>query len=117
MTLMRLAGELDETARQTAELVEGIVAALETLCSEDGDPKAVRAEAIAMIVSALQGQDRIEQRCRDLAHAVRRFARLPADAPAAAWDEIWASLVLDELRLPHRPGFATRRPHGEIELF
>jgi hypothetical protein len=117
MTLLKLASELDETARQTAALVEGIIAALETLSENAADPRAAKAEAISMIVSALQGQDRIEQRCRNMAHAVRQFAHLPSDAPDAVYDEIWSSLVLDELRVRGLSGVASHRGRGEVELF
>ena len=59
-----------------------------------------------MIVTALQGQDRIEQRCQNMALAVRQFALLPPTAPDSVYDEIWASLVLDELRVPALSGVA-----------
>jgi hypothetical protein len=117
MTLKRLARELDETARQTASLVEGVVEALAMLGNTELGAEAARSEAAAMIVQALQGQDRIEQRCRNLALAARRFARLPPGAPEAAYEEIWASLTLDELRAPALPGIAARQPGGEVELF
>ena len=98
MSLQKLARELDETARQTAAMVDGITSALEILAAESGNSDANRREAVAMIVSALQGQDRIEQRCQNMALAVRQFALLPATAPDSDYDEIWANLVLDELR-------------------
>lgn len=117
MTLQRLARELDETARQTAVLVEGITAALETLSERGLDPERARIRAAAMIVAALQGQDRIEQRLHNMALAVRQFALLPADTPPDVFNEIWSGLVLDELRVPALSGIAGRIPHGEVELF
>ena len=117
MSLQKLARELDETARQTAAMVDGISEALETLSDKNLSPEFARAEAIAMIVSALQGQDRIEQRCQNMALAVRQFALLPPTAPDSVYNEIWASLILDELRVPSLSGVAAKSSHGEVELF
>lgn len=117
MTLHKLAKELDETARQSAALVEGITDALELLA----DKRLVRdptiREAVQQIVTALQGQDRIEQRCHNMALAVRQFVLLPPTAPESVYDEIWASLTLDELRVPTLSGVAAHQVHGEAELF
>jgi len=71
----------------------------------------------ALIVAALQGQDRIAQRCQSMALAVRQFALLPLDTPNAVYDEIWSTLVLDELRVPNLSGVAANAEHGDIELF
>jgi hypothetical protein len=118
MTLQRLARELDETARQTGSLVDAIGEALAVLANKQLSDDYARGQAIGMIVSALQGQDRIEQRCQNMALAVRQFALLPANTPDAVYDEIWASLVLDELRVPGLSGIAAKNPsRGEIELF
>lgn len=117
MTLHRLAHELDETARQTAALVDAIGAALAVLSNTELNAEAARSRAAAMIVRALQGQDRIEQRCRNMIVAVSRFAALPPDSPDAAYEAIWASLGLDELRLPELSGIAARVKAGEPELF
>jgi hypothetical protein len=117
MSLQRLARELDETARQSAAMVEGVVLALEVLADRTRSPEETRRQAVDMIVSALQGQDRIEQRCQNMALAVRQFALLPPDAPESVHDEIWTSLVLDELRVPALSGVAAYGVHGEAELF
>ncbi len=117
MTLHKLARELDETARQTGVMLEGITQALELLADKSQPVEAARAEAVRLIVQAVQGQDRIEQRCRNMAHAVRQFALLPATADEPVYDEIWAALVLDELRVPMLSGTATSGTHGEVELF
>lgn len=117
MTLQRLARELDETARQTAALVDAVGDALHVLADKQLSSDFARREAIGMIVSALQGQDRIEQRCQNMALAVRQFALLPANTSDAVYDEIWANLVLDELRVPALSGVAAKSPHGEVELF
>jgi hypothetical protein len=117
MSLQKLARELDETARQTAAMVESIMLALEVLADKTLTPEAARREAAQMIVTALQGQDRIEQRCQNMALAVRQFALLPASTPESVYDEIWANLVLDELRVPALSGIAAHGVHGEAELF
>jgi hypothetical protein len=117
MSLQKLARELDETARQTAAMLEGITDALEVLADSklSADPS-VR-EAVQMVITALQGQDRIEQRCHNMALAVRQFALLPPTAPDTVYDEIWASLTLDELRVPSLSGIAAHQSHGDAELF
>ena len=117
MSLQKLARELDETARQTAAMVEGIGAALEVLGDKSRNCDQVRREAVLMIVNALHGQDRIEQRCHNLALAVRQFALLPATAPDSDYDEIWASLELDELRVPALSGIAKTPSRGDVDLF
>lgn len=117
MSLQKLARELDETARQSAAMVEGVALALEALADKSRSCEETRKEAVLMIVSALQGQDRIEQRCQNMALAVRQFALLPPTAPESVYDEIWSSLVLDELRVPALSGIAAHGIHGEAELF
>lgn len=117
MSLQKLARELDETARQTAAMLEGITEALELLADRQvGRDPSVR-QAIQLIVTAMQGQDRIEQRCHNMALAVRQFALLPPTAPDSVYDEIWASLTLDELRVPALSGIAAHQAHGDAELF
>jgi hypothetical protein len=117
MSLQKLARELDETARQTAAMVEGVSLALEVLADKALNPEEARREAARMIVTALQGQDRIEQRCQNMALAVRQFALLPPTTPDSVYEEIWANLVLDELRVPSLSGVAAHGVHGEAELF
>jgi hypothetical protein len=118
MSLQKLARELDETARQTASMLEGITDALTLLADRSVSKDASVREAVQMIVTALQGQDRIEQRCHNMALAVRQFALLPPTAPDSVYDEIWSSLTLDELRVPSLSGIAARQSsHGEAELF
>ena len=117
MSLQKLARELDETARQTAAMLEGITEALDLLADKNLTKDASIREAVQMIVTALQGQDRIEQRCHNMALAVRQFALLPATAPDSVYDEIWASLTLDELRVPSLSGIAAHQSHGDAELF
>lgn len=118
MTLHKLSRELEETARQTAVMVDGVIQALELLADRGIPAEEARREAVNIMVHALQGQDRIEQRLRNMAHAVRQFALLPADATEDTFAEIWAGLVLDELRVPGLSGgTATHPSHGDAELF
>lgn len=117
MSLQRLARELDETARQTAGMVEGVIQALELLADKSIASDEARREAARIIVNALQGQDRIEQRCQNMALAVRQFALLPPNTPDSVYEEIWSSLVLDELRVAALSGSAAHCIHGEAELF
>jgi hypothetical protein len=115
MSLQKLALELDETARQSAAMLDGIAQALQLLTRRSTDP--VVQQASQMIVVALQGQDRIEQRCHNLATAVRQFDAVPDNAPEDALGEIWAGLNLDELRVPALSGIAATQSHGDAELF
>jgi hypothetical protein len=117
MSLQKLARELDETARQSASMLEGITEALEVLADSHLNKDASVRQAVGMIITALQGQDRIEQRCHNMALAVRQFALLPPTAPDSVYDEIWASLTLDELRVPSLSGIAAHQSHGDAELF
>lgn len=117
MSLHKLARELDETARQTAGMVEGISEALDILADTNLNREQAVRDAIQIIVTALQGQDRIEQRCHNMALAVRQFALLPPTSPDSVYDEIWSSLTLDELRVPALSGIAAHSSHGDAELF
>lgn len=117
MSLHKLARELDETARQTAALADAVTDALAVLGDRSLDATTARHRAAAMIVTALQGQDRIEQRCQNMALAVRQFATLSPTASDAEYNQIWASLVLDELRLPALSGIASHRSNGDVDLF
>lgn len=117
MSLQKLARELDETARQTAAMVERVADALEVLADRSMNPHAAMKEASRIIVNALQGQDRIEQRCQNMALAVRQFALLPPTAPESDYEEIWTNLVLDELRVPSLSGVAATPSRGDVDLF
>ncbi len=117
MSLEKLARELEETARQTASMAEGVTEALEVLADPNYSGEEARRLAANVIVRALQGQDRISQRCHNMAHAVRQFDLLPPGASQAVYDEIWSSLVLDELRVPGLAGTAYHDQHGDAELF
>lgn len=117
MGLEKLARELEETARQTAEMVDGITASLLTLGDADIDCHTARSTAIRQIVTALQMQDRIEQRCRNMAEAARKLANLEDLNDKASTDHVWSSLMLDELRDESLSGIAARTTSGEVEFF
>jgi len=117
MSLHKLAAELEETARQTAEMVDGVYTALATLSDKAMTSEKARAEAISQIVLALQAQDRIEQRCRNMAIATRHFAKMPPTASEEALDAVWHTLEMDELRINALSGVAKRVVSGEPELF
>lgn len=117
MSLERIAKELDETARQTEEMANGVTDALKTL--SEAEPGSAQAQKLAMaqIIHALQGQDRIEQRCRNMAKAVRKLIASDKTIDHPRFDEIWASLTLDELAVPELSGVAKRTESGEVDLF
>ncbi len=117
MTLKKLAHELEETARQTETMADGIIQALAVLGNAELDPRQARELATSMIVHAIQGQDRIEQRLHNMAQAVRQLAVLPVGTPDEVVEEIWSGLVLDELRVPGLSGAGSRTHHGDAELF
>lgn len=117
MSLERLARELEETARQTGEMAASISYALHHLGNPADGEEDTREEAIQNIVIALQAQDRIEQRCRNLARAVRTLIASDQSIDHPRFDEIWSTLSLDELAVPELSGIAARAPHGECEFF
>lgn len=117
MSLERLAKELEETARQTGELAAGVTEALIVLGNAEIDSDQARNDAIQQIVVALQGQDRIEQRCRNLATAVRKLVASDKTIDHPRFDEIWSHLTLDELAVPELSGIAARTESGDVDLF
>lgn len=117
MGLHKLARELEETARQTAEMVDGITASLLTLGDTSIDCNAARSTAIRQIVVALQMQDRIEQRCRNMAEVARRMAEMQDSVSETSTQGVWSALTLDELRDEALSGIAARTNSGEIEFF
>lgn len=117
MSLKRLATELDETTRQTAEMVDGIIEALSILQNHKTICENARKEAMDKIVFALQAQDRIEQRNANMATAVRKMVDSDSDMDNRQFDKIWSHLTLDELAVPKMSGVAGRVQHGEVDLF
>jgi hypothetical protein len=117
MTMHKLARELDETGRQTAAMVDGISQAVAVLADRSVPGELARERAVGLIVHALQGQDRIEQRCHNLAAAIRQIADMPQGALPGAYDAVWSRLTLDELRVPELSGVAATVSSGDAELF
>lgn len=117
MSLERLARELDETARQTGEMAASISYAVKHLGEAARGDEKTREEAILNIVIALQAQDRIEQRCRNLARAVRELIASDRSIDHPRFDEIWSKLTLDELAVPEMSGIAAHIDHGECDFF
>jgi hypothetical protein len=117
MSLERLARELDETARQTESMAAGVTDALATLRDATAGSEQARNQAMQQIIHALQGQDRIEQRCRNMARAVRKLVASDKTIDHPRFDEIWSSLTLDELAVPELSGIAKHNDSGEVDLF
>lgn len=117
MSLERLARELDETARQTGEMAASISYAINHLGEAAKGDQKMREEAIQNVIIALQAQDRIEQRCRNLARAVRDLIASDASIDHPRFDEIWRKLDLDELAVPEMSGIAGLIDHGDCEFF
>jgi len=117
MPLEKLARELEETARQTSAMVDGISMALAMLSKSGMQGNEAVRDAMALIITSMQGQDRIEQRCHNIANAVRQMSEVPPSSSAQVYDEIWANLTLDELRVPKLSGIAAHSSHGDAELF
>ncbi|MGJ8529928.1 hypothetical protein [Maritalea sp.] len=117
MSLAKLAIELDETSRQTAEMVDKISEGLSILMDENRECQDARTVAIQQIIVALQAQDRIQQRCDNIANAARSMAELVEVSEKLDGVDVWADLTLDELRKPNLSGIAGRAKHDDIELF
>ena len=113
MGLEKLAREIEETARQTASMAEGVAAGLAILGDSALDAETARTRAAARIVIALQMQDRIEQRCHGIAKAARALAAQGAGAQGAVWTEA----TMDELRDERYARRAPDTDPGDVELF
>ncbi len=123
MSLKRLARELDENTRQTRELVNGIIKALNILQQADSSQNSAnpnddsRQRAINQIIIALQAQDRIEQRCVNMASAIRKMVEQDDSIDDEQFDEIWSHMPLDELSMQKLSDSPTQIRHGEVDLF
>lgn len=116
MSLAKLAIELEETARQTAEMVDRVNDGLAVLMDDSVGCKIAREKAIQKIIIGLQMQDRVQQRCDNMADAARRMAEMVEIADRVEAEDVWAGLTLDELRKPNLSGVAQRN-NDDIELF
>ena len=118
MSLDKLAVELDETARQTAEMIYKINESLEVLMDTKVDCQTARDTAVQQMIVALQAQDRIQQRSDNIARAARVMAKVIGEvAEKMEHEEVWAGLTLDELRKPGLHAVAARAEPDDIELF
>ena len=93
MPLQRLVVELDGVKQQTADLVDAVGAALALLTDRKMSDENACRDALALIGSALKGQEDLEFLCHNMALAVRQFALLPRNTPPSVYDEVWANLV------------------------
>jgi len=117
MALKKLETELNETIRQTREMVSDINEALNILMNENLTSELARQEASRRILVGLQAQDRIEQRCANIIIAIRKMDDCTIGFNSVKYDDIWRGLSLDELSKPELSGISARIPHGEIDLF
>ena len=118
MSLDKLAVELDETARQTAEMIYKINESLAVLMDSSIDCNSARESAIQQMIVALQAQDRIQQRSDNIARAARVMAQVIGEvAEKIENEDIWSGLTLDELRKPGLHGVTARAQTDDIELF
>ncbi|MFT6658371.1 hypothetical protein [Maritalea sp.] len=118
MSLDKLAVELEETARQTAEMIDKINDSLGILMNNSLGCQEARSTAVQEMVIALQAQDRIQQRCDNIAKAARLMAKVVDEISEKIDDkDVWSNLTLDELRKPNLSGIAGRAKHDDIELF
>jgi len=117
MALQKLATELNETIRQTREMVSDINEALNILMNENLPSEKVRQEATRRIIVGLQAQDRIEQRCANIITAIQKMNDCTIGFNSIKYDNIWRGLSLDELSKPELSGISARIPHGEVDLF
>lgn len=117
MSLDKLAVELDETARQTAEMIYKINESLGILMDASIDSDAARETAIQQMIVALQAQDRIQQRSDNIARAARLMAQVIGEvADKIENEDVWSNLTLDELRKPKK-GKTEAQHFDDIELF
>ncbi len=117
MALKKLETELNETIRQTRDMVLDINEALDILMNDSLTDDAARQQATRRILVGLQAQDRIEQRCANIITAIRKMNDCTIGFNSAKYDDIWRGLSLDELSKPELSGISARIPHGEVDLF
>ncbi len=117
MAIQKLALELDETVRQTRDLVNSINDALNMLMDKDMSDANARNDATNQIMIGLQAQDRIEQRCANIAIAVEKMRETTSEMDEEKFAHIWQNLTMDELAKPEMSGISGRMTHGEVDLF
>ena len=117
MAIEKLAIELEETIRQTRELVSSINEAMNVLMDKDLSDANARNTATNQIMIGLQGQDRIEQRCANILSAMEQMSQCTMIVDEKKCAHVWESLTLDELSKPEMSGISARIPHGDVDLF
>ncbi len=117
MTLNKLAIELDETIRQTRQMVADLNDALTALLDSELSATQARLEATQRMLVGLQAQDRIEQRCSNINTVLYQMSKSEPAFDEAKSDEIWKSLSLDELSKPELSGVSAQVSNGDIDLF
>jgi len=117
VAIEKLATELDETIRQTRDLVKSINIALGILMDNSVEDCSARKEAATKILIGLQAQDRIEQRCTNIKSAIEQIRHRTAhfDEDQAAF--VWQDLTLDELSKPDMSCSSANIPAGDCDLF
>lgn len=113
MAVQKLALELEETIRQTRELVTSINEALNMLMDKESSDANARNNATTQIMIGLQAQDRIEQRCANITQVIEKMG----NEQTSDCSKIWESLTLDELAKPEMSGVSARITHGDVDLF
>ncbi|HHG90341.1 MAG TPA: hypothetical protein ENJ90_07695 [Devosia sp.] len=117
MALKRLATELDETVRQTREMVVELNDALIALLDTTNSDAAARLDATQRLLVGLQAQDRIEQRCSNIISAIHQMDRTGLAFNEDESDKIWENLSLDELSKPELSGVSAQGTGGDVDLF
>lgn len=117
MTLVKLATELDETIRQTRQMVADLNDALTALLDTELSPAQARLEATQRMLIGLQAQDRIEQRCSNINSVIYQMRQSESAFNEDRSDEIWQSLSLDELSKPELSGVCAQVSNGDVDLF
>ena len=117
MAIEKLAAELDETVRQTRDLVASMTRVLNILMDKDLTDSEARTNAKNQIIVGLQAQDRIEQRCTNITSAMTQMQKCKVSFDEESCANIWQNLNLDELAKPELTGISTRISHGDVDLF
>jgi len=117
MAAAKLATELDETIRQTREMVSDLNDALIALLDTALSDAEARLEATQRMLVGLQAQDRIEQRCTNINSAIDQMRRIGTNFSEQKSNEVWKSLTLDELANPQMSGVSKRVSNGDVDMF
>ncbi len=117
MALKKLAKELEETVRQTREMVVELNDALIALLDTTNSDAAARLDATQRLLVGLQAQDRIEQRCSNIISAIHQMDQSGLAFDEEESDKIWGDLSLDELSKPELSCASTQRSSGDVDLF